>query len=257
MDTRPDAGTPSGTRPEVGVEAAIAARGLRVVRGDTLILRDVTLTVPTGLIYGLVGPSGAGKTTLMRAVAGVQRLAGGELRVLGLAAGSPALRGRIGYMPQSPALYTDLTARENLEFFAGVYGLPPGRVEAVLRTVDLAAVSDRPVATYSGGERQRLSLAIALLPEPPLLLLDEPTVGLDPVLRRRMWAQFRVWAAAGATVMVSTHVMDEAARADRLAFLYNGALLAEGSPVEIVAGAGAADLEEAVVRLAESKGEGR
>lgn len=236
---------------------AIVARGLRVVRGGALILRDVTLTVPAGRIYGLVGPSGAGKTTLMRAVAGVQRIAGGALEVLGLAAGSPALRGRIGYMPQSAALYTDLTGRENLEFFAGVYGVPPGRVEAVLQTVDLTGAADRSVATYSGGERQRLSLAIALLPEPPLLLLDEPTVGLDPVLRRRMWAQFRSWTAAGATVMVSTHVMDEAARVDRLAFLYNGALLAEGAPAEIVAGAGAADLEEAVVRLAEGMREGR
>ena len=232
-----------------GHETPIAVRDLRVRRGGVTILRDITLDVPAGTVYGLVGPSGSGKTTLIRAIVGRQRIAGGQIQVAGQAAGSAALRQAIGYMPQQAAVYNDLTARENLAFFAAVYRVPAARVDEVLRLVDLAEVADRPVMTFSGGQRQRVALATALLPSPRLLLLDEPTVGLDPRLRHRLWSQFRTWAAAGTTLLVSTHVMDEAARTDRLAFLADGAIVAEGAPAELLARTSTADLEEALLLL--------
>ncbi|MBI2761797.1 MAG: ABC transporter ATP-binding protein [Chloroflexi bacterium] len=232
-------------------EASITIRGLRVVRGGAPILRDVSLEIRAGTVYGLVGPSGSGKTTLIRSIIGRQRIAAGEIRVGDLPAGSAALRRLIGYMPQNAAVYNDLTARENLEFFGTIYQAPATRVDEVLDLVDLRRVADRAVSTFSGGERQRVALAAALLPAPPLLVLDEPTVGLDPRLRHRLWAQFRAWAAAGTTLLVSTHVMDEAARTDRLVLLTDGEAVAEGTPAELLARAGAADLEEAVLRLTE------
>ena len=232
--------------------ASISVRGLQVIRGGTTILRDVHLEVPAGTVYGLVGPSGSGKTTLLRAIIGRQRIATGDVHVGGLPAGSAPLRWAIGYMPQNGAVYTDLTARENLAFFGAVYRVPPRRVAEVLTLVDLDHAADRPVSTFSGGERQRVALAAALLPAPPLLVLDEPTVGLDPRLRQRLWAQFRAWAAAGTTLLVSTHVMDEAARTDRLALLADGHLVADGTPAALLARTGAADLEAALLRLTET-----
>lgn len=200
-------------------EPAVSIRNLRVVRGGTTILHDISLDVPAGSVYGLVGPSGSGKTTLIRAIIGRQRIASGEVRVFGGQPGSAALRRALGYMPQTAAVYTDLTARQNLRFFASVYGVSAARVEEVLRLVDLEEAADRAVWSYSGGQRQRVALAAALLPAPRLLLLDEPTVGLDPRLRAHLWSRFREWAAAGATLVVSTHVMDDAAHADQLVFL--------------------------------------
>jgi ABC-2 type transport system ATP-binding protein len=239
---------PDGARDTAGAPA-VNVRGLTVVRGGTTILRDISLDVPPGVVYGLVGPSGSGKTTLIRSIVGRQRIAGGEIRLLGMPAGSAGLRQAIGYMPQIPAVYNDLTARENLEFFAAIYRTPASRVDEVLRLVDLADAADRTVATYSGGQRQRVALATALLPAPRLLLLDEPTVGLDPRLRRRLWSQFREWAASGTTLLVSTHVMDEAAHTDRLVFLMEGQVVTEGTPADILARSGAEDLEDAVLRL--------
>lgn len=229
--------------------AAVTIRELRVIRGGTAILRDITLDIPRGLVYGVVGPSGSGKTTLIRAILGRQRIAHGTIEIAGLPAGSAELRQRIGYMPQAAAVYNDLTARENLAFFAAIYRVSQERIAEVLHLVDVENAADRPVATFSGGQRQRVALAASLLPAPPLLLLDEPTVGLDPRLRHQLWSQFAAWAAAGTTLLISTHVMDEAARADRLAFLSDGALVAEGTPAELLACAGAQDLEAAVLRL--------
>ncbi len=235
-----------------GASTAVAAVGLNVVRRGKHILREISLRVPEGVVYGLVGPSGCGKTTLMRAIVGRQRIAGGTLTVLGFRAGHARLRSMIGYMPQDAAIYEELTARENLEFFAAAYGAPDTRIDEVLRLVDLKAIARRPVATYSGGQRRRVALACALIPSPRLLVLDEPTVGLDPRLRFRLWERFRVWAETGTTLLVSTHVMDEAAHVDRLVFLSDGCIVAEGTPAELRERAQAPDLETAVLRLTES-----
>jgi ABC-2 type transport system ATP-binding protein len=228
---------------------AITVRGLRVVRGGLPVLDGIDLDIPAGCVYGLVGPSGSGKTTLIRSITGLQRIAAGEINVLGLQAGSAELRRRLGYMPQEVAIYSDLTARENLAFFAAVYRVSPLRVAEVLRLIDMDDVADRPVTTYAGGQRRRVALGAALLAEPPLLILDEPTVGLDPRLRHRIWTQFKAWATAGTTLLVSTHVMDEAAHTDRLAFIVDGRIVADGTPEEMLAQTGTTSLEEAVLAL--------
>jgi ABC-2 type transport system ATP-binding protein len=233
-------------------DAAITVRDLRVVRGGATILDDVSLEIPAGIVYGLVGPSGSGKTTLIRAIIGLQRIAAGEVQVVGHVAGSPELRRMIGYMPQETAVYSDLSGRENLEFFAAVYRVPPARVDQVIRLVDLADAAGRPVHTYSGGQKRRVALGAALLAEPVLLVLDEPTVGLDPRLRHRLWAQFAAWASGGTTLLVTTHVMDEAARVDRMAFIVDGRIVAEGAPAELLRRTGAPDLETAVLELTEA-----
>jgi ABC-2 type transport system ATP-binding protein len=222
---------------------------LRVVRDGATILHDIDLTVQSGQIYGLVGPSGSGKTTLIRSIVGLQRITAGRLRVIDRPAGSAELRPKIGYMPQETAIYTDLTARENLEFFAAIEGVAAGRVDAVLQLLDLEAVAGRPAGTYSGGQKRRVALGIALLAEPPVLILDEPTVGLDPRLRHHLWTQFSAWTAAGTTLLVSTHVMDEASHADRLTCLVDGRIVAEGSPDSLLARTGAANLEAAALAL--------
>lgn len=228
---------------------AILTRNLQVIRGGTRILHGIDLDIPRGSLYGLVGPSGSGKTTLIRSIIGRQRIAAGDVIVDDLPAGSPPLRDRIGYLPQEAAIYGDLTGRENLQFFAAVSRAPSRRVDEVLSLLDLQDVAERPVATYSGGQQRRVGLGIALLPEPPILILDEPTVGLDPRLRHRLWEAFAEWAAGGTTVLITTHVMDEASRVERLAFLIEGRIVADGTPDEIRDRAGAADLEAAILRL--------
>jgi ABC-2 type transport system ATP-binding protein len=233
-------------------DIAIMTRSLRVVRGGADILREIDLTVPVGTVYGLVGPSGSGKTTLIRAFVGLQRITSGEVHVLGRPAGTAELRSDIGYMPQEAGIYTDLTGRENLEFFGGICRVPVSRVDAVLDLLDIDAAADRPVSTYSGGQRRRIALGVALLAEPRLLFLDEPTVGLDPRLRHRLWAQFKTWANGGTTLIVTTHVMDEASRTDRLAFIVEGRIVAEGTPAELLSQTGAENLEGAVLQLAGS-----
>ena len=232
---------------------AIEVRDLLVVRSGTIALRNLSLTVEPGTVSGLLGPSGSGKTTLMRAIVGVQRLAGGTVRVLEEEAGRPSLRSRVGYVTQAPSIYADLTVRENLRYFARVLAVAPERVDATLATVGLEEEANRLVGRLSGGQRARASLATALLNEPPLLVLDEPTVGLDPVLRRDLWATFHHLADAGGTLLVSSHVMGEAALCDRLLLLREGELLAAETPDELLARTRAATLDDAFLRLVEER----
>ena len=227
----------------------VEASGLRVVRGKREVLHDLDFSIRAGEVTGLLGPSGCGKTTLMRALVGVQAKVTGSLSVLGSPAGSAALRPRIGYVTQAASVYDDLTVTENLRFFARVLGAPSSSVSEAVETVDLVSHQDEVVRDLSGGQRSRVSLAAALLGSPDLLVLDEPTVGLDPVLREQLWGTFRDLAAAGAAVIVSSHVMDEAERCDRLLLIREGAILADGSPAEIKQKANADDIEQAFLAL--------
>lgn len=231
---------------------AIRCRGLHVVRGGRTVLPRLDLDVPSGQLVGLLGPSGGGKSTLMRSIVGAQRVAGGEVEVLGLPAGHRRLRARVGYLTQSLSVYEDLTVAENLRYFGAVVGAPADDVVRVLREVDLADRGDSVVAELSGGQQSRVSLAVALLGRPELLVLDEPTVGLDPVLRRDLWRLFGSLADRGATLLVSSHVMDEATRCDRLVLLHEGRVLADGSLTELLDRTGAADADEAFLRLVEA-----
>jgi ABC-2 type transport system ATP-binding protein len=211
----------------------------------------VDVTIESGRVTGLLGPSGSGKSTLMRAIVGVQIVAGGDVYVLGSPAGSPELRSRVAYITQAPSVYGDLSVRENLRYFARILSVSAGRVDETLATVGLEAEANRVVNTLSGGQRARASLATALLGEPDVLVLDEPTVGLDPVLRRDLWESFHRLAEAGAALLVSSHVMDEADRCDELVLLREGRILATGTPDEVRARTGAADLDSAFLRLVE------
>ncbi len=229
--------------------AAIEIEGLRVRRGGRPVLRDVSLTVESGRVTGLLGPSGCGKTTLMRAIVGVQIVESGVVTVLGEPAGAPGLRRRVGYVTQAPSVYGDLSVRENLHYFARVLGVGNERVERVIETVDLEQHADQVVNDLSGGEQARASLATALLGEPHALILDEPTVGLDPVLRRDLWATFAELAAGGTTLLVSSHVMDEAEHCDRLLLMREGEILAEDTPDGLRARTREQDLDEAFLAL--------
>jgi len=231
---------------------AVRIEGLRVVRGGREILHGIDATVAAGSITGLLGPSGSGKTTLLRCLVGVQIVAGGRVEVLGRPAGDPGLRTRVGYVTQSPSVYVDLTVTENLRYFAAVLGAAASDVDRVVGQVGLRQRADDLVGSLSGGQRARVSLATALLGQPELLVLDEPTVGLDPLLRRDLWELFTSLAADGTTILVSSHVMDEAQHCQRLLLLRDGSVLAQGSPDELRERAGVDDLEEVFVRLIEA-----
>jgi ABC-2 type transport system ATP-binding protein len=233
-------------------ESAVRVSGLRVRRGGHVVLDGLSLEIAGGSVTGLLGPSGSGKSTLIRSIVGVQIVEAGEVVVLGLPAGSAALRSRVGYVTQAPSVYGDLTVRENLRYFARILRVGAGRVEEVLDEVDLRPQAGQRVDRLSGGQRARVSLATALLNRPELLVLDEPTVGLDPVLRRDLWGLFHSLAEAGSTLLVSSHVMDEAERCDSLLLLRDGALLAALTPDELRAGTGKRELEDAFLALAES-----
>lgn len=233
-------------------EKAIEIRNLRVRRGDKLVIPDLSLDVRRGVVSGLLGPSGSGKSTLIRSIVGVQIVESGDVAVLGRPAGIPDLRHRVGYVTQAPSVYGDLTVRENLQYFARVLGAPAERIDEVIALVSLQEQADQIVQTESGGERSRVSLATALLGEPDLLVLDEPTVGLDPVLRRSLWETFHGLAAQGTTLLVSTHVMDEAERSDELVLMRDGRVIAAKSPAALLAETHTDDLEEAFLALAEA-----
>jgi ABC-2 type transport system ATP-binding protein len=233
--------------------SVVEVAGLRVVRGGMTVIDGLDLAVGAG-VTGLLGPSGCGKSTLLRSIVGVQRVAAGSVTVLGEPAGSAPLRDRVGYQTQSSSVYDDLTVLENLRFFARVLGLPPAATEDALASVDLGGQRDAVVGRLSGGQRSRVGLAVALLGSPALLVLDEPTVGLDPVLRRDLWALFHRIAEAGTAVLVSSHVMDEAERCDALLLMREGTIIAHGAPAEIKAAQGVADIESAFLTLVEGTG---
>jgi ABC-2 type transport system ATP-binding protein len=230
---------------------AVEIDGLDVDRGGRPVLRGLSVKLEARRVTGLLGPSGCGKTTLIRCIVGVQKVAGGDVRVLGEAAGTAALRRRVAYVTQAPSVYTDLTVHENLRYFASVLDVPAREIGRALQAVDLAGAGGQLAGTLSGGQRSRVSLAIALLGQPDLLVLDEPTVGLDPVLRRDLWTLFHQLAEEGATLLVSSHVMDEAARCDRLLLMREGALVADTTPDELRQRTGEQEMEAAFLRLVE------
>ena len=234
--------------------AGIVVDELTVVRGANEVLHRLSFEVPRGRVVGLLGPSGGGKTTLMRAIVGVQIVQSGSVRVLDLPAGSPVLRHRVGYVTQAPAVYSDLSARENLRYFAAVLNAPAGDVARVLEQVDLVADADRPVSQLSGGQQARVSLGVALLNDPEVLVLDEPTVGLDPLLREQLWGLFATLAAGGVTLLVSSHVMEEASRCERLLLLHEGRLIADETPQQLVERTGTSDVDSAFLSLVREAG---
>jgi ABC-2 type transport system ATP-binding protein len=229
----------------------IDVRDLDVRRGRVHALRGISFSTRPGEVTGLLGPSGCGKTTLMRAVVGVQVVRSGTVEVLGLPAGDKRLRDRVGYVTQAASVYSDLTVRENLRFFARVLGVPQSEVDRCIEAVDLVGARDQVVSRLSGGQCSRVSLGVALLGEPELLVLDEPTVGLDPVLRRDLWAMFHQLADAGTAVLVSSHVMDEAERCDRLLLMRDGAVLAADTPQALLERTRTTDVEDAFLTLVE------
>lgn len=228
--------------------AAVRVRDLRVRRGGRQVLAGLDLELAPGTVTGLLGPSGCGKTTLMRVLVGVQRYRG-QVTVLGHHPWERALRGRVGYVSQAASVYRDLTARQNLSYFAALAGERAQDVHEVLELVGLTALADRRVETFSGGEAGRVSLACALVARPDLLVLDEPTVGLDPLTREDLWVAFRALAQAGRTLLVSSHVMDEAFRCDSFLLMRAGQLLGSTTAAELLERTGASTIDDAFLSL--------
>ncbi|NUU07404.1 ABC transporter ATP-binding protein [Leifsonia sp. C5G2] len=230
-------------------EPAVVIERLRVRRGRTDVLHGLDLHIPRGQVVGLLGPSGCGKTTLMRSIVGVQRVKAGTVSVLGQPAGSAPLRHRVGYVTQAASVYDDLTVRQNLDYFRRVLGAGRADVDRAIEATDLGDHAGRLVSALSGGQVSRVSLAAALLGSPDLLVLDEPTVGLDPLLRVELWGLFHRLAGSGTSLLISSHVMDEATRCDRLILMREGSVLADTTPADLLAQTGAADAEGAFVAL--------
>lgn len=228
---------------------SVDIRDLVVDRGHREVLHGISAHLPAGEITGILGPSGSGKTTLLRAVVGVQLVRSGSVTVLGVPAGAPELRRRVGYVTQAPSVYPDLTVTENVRFFAALQGHGPGAADRAMAAAGLDEVRRQLAADLSGGQLSRTSLACAMVGDPEVLVLDEPTVGQDPVLREELWSWFRSLAEQGRTLLVSSHVMDEANRCDRLLLVRDGSVLAHDTPAAVKASAGTEDLDEAFLRL--------
>lgn len=231
------------------VKSAVHCEGLGIRRGASTVLKDFNVLVHPGCVTGVLGPSGCGKTTLMRAVVGTQRITSGTLTVLDRPAGDPALRAEIGYGSQQASVYDDVSVMQNLRYFARVLGAPDDDVDRVLNEVDLSALAHHLTGRLSGGQRSRVSLAVAMLGAPRLLVLDEPTVGLDPVLCEDLWSLFRRLADDGVTLLVSSHVMDEAERCDELLLMRAGRLLTHDTPRALMERTGTDSMDRAFLRL--------
>jgi ABC-2 type transport system ATP-binding protein len=232
-----------------GAEPVVAIDHLRVVRGKRPAIHDLSVQIARGTITGLLGPSGCGKTTLMRSIVGTQIITAGSVTVLGEPAGSTQLRRRVGYMPQDPTIYDDLRIVDNVRYFASLYGMEAGAATAAIDAVGLTDHRTAFCGNLSGGQRTRVSLACALVCQPEVLVLDEPTVGLDPVLRADLWDQFHALAEAGNTLLVSSHVMDEADHCGDLLLMRDGHLVAHTTPTQLREETGCTSLEEAFLSI--------
>jgi len=235
----------------------IETTNLQVSFGKNTVLKNINLTVKKGEILGLLGPSGSGKTTLVKAFIGMNKAEIGSVTVLGEKMPSLKIIPNIGYMAQSDALYDDLSGIDNLLFFGELYGLrgknAKERAMELLTLVELHPYYKKAVKNYSGGMKRRLSLAIALMHKPELLILDEPTVGIDPILRKSFWEEFERIRKEGCTIIVTTHVMDEAYKCDRLALIREGEIIAEGSPANLITSSGGSNIEDAFLHFGNSK----
>ncbi|WP_026932406.1 ABC transporter ATP-binding protein [Glycomyces tenuis] len=235
--------------PDNPAPPAIAVDRLVVERGGRTVLLDVSTAIPAGSVTGLLGPSGSGKTTLIRSIVGTQKIKSGTVTVLGEPAGSKGLRGRVAYVTQDAAIYPDLSVKSNVAYFASLYGRSRKEAMSAIDAVGMHDHAGQLAANLSGGQKTRTSLACALVCDPEVLVLDEPTVGLDPVIREELWNQFRDLAAAGRTLLVSSHVMDEADRCDRLLLVREGRFIADDTPADLRASTGSANLESAFLHL--------
>jgi len=234
------------------MENSITLKNIHKSYGKTEVLHGINLEVPRGIIYGLLGPSGCGKTTTVKVMTGILKASSGNVTILNNKMPSYDMMNNIGYMAQSDALYETLTAKENLKFFAKIYGLSKAqtekRINYVMETVNLTKDINKLVREYSGGMKRRLSLAIALLANPKILVLDEPTVGIDPLLRNDIWSEFKLLTEKGITLIVTTHVMDEAEKCNMLAMIRDGNVIASGSPKELIVNSDSCTLEEAFIK---------
>ena len=229
--------------------SAVRINDLTVAFENVKALNEINLMIPKGQVVGLLGPSGAGKTTLIRTIVGLQKITAGDVGVLGHVASSAELRHQIGYMAQDPDIYQDLTVRENILYFAKLVSADPQYIDKLVEDVELSPQLDQLASTLSGGQLVRLSLIIALLGQPELIILDEPTVGLDPVLREKLWKNFHKLADSGSTVIVTSHVMDEARRCDYLVLVRNGQIIAEDTPANLIKKSKAKDMEGAFLKI--------